>query len=125
MIKFLIVDDEHDVEMLFRHKFRKEVQARLFDFTFAFSGKEALAFLETLEPFDVVLVLTDINMPGMTGLELLAQIRKLFPSLNVIIITAYADEENRIKAIQSGATDLFAKPVDFKILKERILSLKN
>jgi CheY-like chemotaxis protein len=125
MTKILVVDDEPDVELLFNQKFRKEIKAAEFSFHFAFSGKEALAFLRTLQPLDLVLVLSDINMPGMTGLELLEIIRTDFPDLRVMMITAYGDDNNYRKAMQLGAYDFMTKPVDFARVKEKILEVKS
>ncbi len=119
-VKILIVDDEEDVELLFRQRFRKELKEGLFNFHFAFSAESALEFLNTLQPFDVVLVLSDINMPGMNGLELLRLIKSQFNDLKVIMVTAYGDEANHSTAMEYGADDFITKPVDFTLLKERI-----
>ncbi|MEO8150105.1 MAG: response regulator [Bacteroidia bacterium] len=124
MIKILIVDDEHDVELLFTQRYRKELRSHEFEFHFAFSGEEGLEYMRTLEPFDVVLVLSDINMPGMSGLELLKQIKLVHPDLKVMMITAYGDQKNYDEAIKLGANDFITKPVDFELLKERIIKLK-
>jgi CheY-like chemotaxis protein len=123
MTKIMVVDDEQDVELLFRQKFRRELKNGEFDFHFAFNGEDALHYLRALDPFDLVLVLSDINMPGMTGLELLRTIRTEFPLLRVMMITAYGDEHNHGKAMEFGASDFLTKPVDFILLKEKILSL--
>lgn len=123
MIKILVVDDERDVEALFNQRFRKEIKNNAVDIQFAFSGEDALHYLQTLDPFDVVLVLSDINMPGMTGLELLRLIKKEFNTLQVIMVTAYGDDNNYSNAINYGADDFISKPVDFTLLKERISSL--
>jgi len=120
MIKILVVDDEPDVEMMFKQKFRVELRSGEFDMKFALGAQQALDYMSTLNPFDIVLVLSDINMPGMTGLELLKQIRKLFPTLRVFMITAYGDKHNYDEAIKFGANDFLTKPVDFQLLKERI-----
>lgn len=122
-IKILIVDDEQDVEILFRQKFRKELRDSQFNFHFAFSAEAALAYLKTLQPLDVVLVLSDIKMPGMNGLELLKLIKTDFPDLKVIMVTAYGDAANHQTAIGYGADDLITKPVDFNLLKQRITML--
>lgn len=122
MIKILVVDDERDVESLFVQKFRKDIKNNDFQFHFAFSGEEALAFMKTLNPFDLVLVLSDINMPGMTGLELLRQIKIEYPLLKVMIVTAYGDLSNYEKAIQYGADGFLTKPIDFVNLKEKLLN---
>lgn len=124
-LKVLIVDDEQDVELLFRQKFRKELRESLFVFQFAFSAEEALSYLKTLQPLDVVLVLSDINMPGMNGLELLKLIKTDFPQLRVIMVTAYGDAANHQTAMGFGADDLITKPVDFNLLKERITALNS
>jgi len=119
----MIVDDEQDVELLFKQKFRKELKNGEYDFHFAFNGEDALHYLRTLDPFDLVLVLSDINMPGMTGLELLRIIHSEFPPLRVMMITAYGDQGNFNKAIEAGASDFLTKPVDFMQLKEKIHQL--
>jgi CheY-like chemotaxis protein len=118
--KVLIVDDEPDVELLFRQRFRKELREMTMDFHFAFSAEGALSFLQGLRPFDVVLLLSDINMPGMNGLELLRLVKNEFPELKVIMVTAYGDEANHQAALNFGADDFITKPVDFKLLKERM-----
>lgn len=123
MIKMLVVDDEQDVEMLFSQRFRKEVREGTVLIHYAFSGEEALKFLRTLDPFDLVLVLSDINMPGMTGLELLRIIKTEFPDLRVMMVTAYGDQNNYDSALAIGANDFVTKPVDFSVLKEKILKL--
>lgn len=120
MVKILVVDDERDVEALFTQRFRKEIKNNSVDIQFAFSGEDALHYLQTLDPFDVVLVLSDINMPGMTGLELLRLIKKEFNTLQVIMVTAYGDDNNYANAINYGADDFVSKPVDFTLLKEKI-----
>ncbi len=125
MINILIVDDEQDVELLFVQRFRKELSSNEFKFHFAFSGEDAMVYLRTLDPFDIVLVLSDINMPGMTGLELLKIIRKEFPTLKVMMVTAYGDENNYKQAMSIGANDFVTKPVDFKALKEKIYKMKS
>lgn len=119
-MKILIVDDERDVEMLFRQKFRKEVKSSELELLFAFSGKEALELLEMENPPKVIYVFSDINMPGMTGLELLAEVKKRFPDIKVSMISAYGDSENYKKAKESGAQEFFTKPIDFDSLKKEI-----
>jgi len=120
MIKILIVDDEEDVEMLFKQKFRKEIKKELLELVFAFSGEEALEKLAESDPPSVMYIFSDINMPGMTGLELLDQVKELYPQINISMISAYGDTENYEKAIASGAKEFFTKPIDFKALKEEI-----
>lgn len=124
-MKILIVDDEKDVETLFRQKFRKEIRKGDITLDFAFSGDEALQILSSEDPPKFVYVFSDINMPGMTGLELLDKIKVKFPEINVSMISAYGDKENYEKAIQSGAKEFFTKPIDFDSLKEEINKLTN
>jgi CheY-like chemotaxis protein len=119
-MKILIVDDEKDVEMLFRQKFRKEIKSGEVEMVFAFSGQEALDILAKEKPPEVMYVFSDINMPGMTGLELLDKVKSRFPSINVSMISAYGDTENYNKAKESGAKEFFTKPIDFNSLKEEI-----
>ncbi len=119
-MKFLVVDDEKDVEMLFRQKFRKEIRSGDLEFQFAFSGNEAMSILNSVDPPDVVYVFSDINMPGMTGIELLNKIKSNFPEIMVSMISAYGDEKNYKRAIESGAKEFFTKPIDFNSLKEEI-----
>jgi CheY-like chemotaxis protein len=117
----LVVDDEADVQPLFRQRFRKEIRSGEMEFTFALSGEEALEYLAE-NPSKVVLILSDINMPGMTGIELLHIIRHDFnaPPPIVMMVTAYNDEENFQQAMQEGANDFLTKPLDFSVLKEKL-----
>ncbi len=119
----MIVDDERDVEFLFRQRFRRELREGTIQFCFAFSGDEALAYLRSLTTPDVVLILSDINMPGMTGLELLKTVKTHFAQLKVCMITAYGDQHNYQTAMQYGADDYFTKPIDFEKLKKEVLAL--
>lgn len=119
-MKVLVVDDEKDVEMLFRQRFRKEIRSGLLELEFAFSGQEALELLQTKEPPDVVYIFSDINMPGMSGLELLDKVKSRFPQIQVSIISAYGDNENYEKAINSGAKEFFTKPIDFSSLRTEV-----
>lgn len=118
-MKVLVVDDERDVELLFRQKFRREVRSGELELAFAFGGREALDYLSEHRA-DIVLVLSDINMPGMTGLELLKEIKAVPPPIPVCMMTAYGDEEYRRKAKEYGSDGYLTKPVDFQVLKERI-----
>lgn len=124
-MKILVVDDEKDVEVLFRQRFRKEIRSGSLDFRFAFSGEEALKVMEEMEQ-KAVLILSDINMPGMSGLELLEKIRTEYekPPPVVMMITAYGDEQNRNAANRLGANDFLTKPLDFKLLKEKLTTLE-
>lgn len=121
--KILIVDDERDMEALFRQKFRKEVRHDGLELSFAFSGQEAMEILQKKDPPEVVYVFSDINMPGMTGLELLEKIKAQFPHITVSMISAYGDKENYDKAINNGAKEFFTKPIDFESLRSEIRQL--
>ncbi|MCC5934784.1 MAG: response regulator [Candidatus Cyclonatronum sp.] len=122
-MKILVVDDERDVEMLFRQKFRKEIRSGLVELEFAFSGTEALERLHSTQPPDVLYIFSDINMPGMSGLELLDKVKAEFPQIHVSMISAYGDNENYNKAINSGAKKFFTKPVDFDSLRVEVTEL--
>ena len=124
-MKILVVDDEKDVEILFRQKFRKEIKTQNLELVFAFSGQEALELLEKSNPPEVMYIFSDINMPGMTGLELLDKVKERFPQIKISMISAYGDTENYNKAINSGAKEFFTKPIYFNSLKEEISSLLN
>jgi len=123
-MKILVVDDEKDIQTLFEQRFRREIKGHEMEFAFAFSGEEALAYINKHE-HEVVLILSDINMPGMSGLVLLEKIKHLYavPPPIVMMITAYGDSENYTKAIQLGADDFLTKPVDFVLLKEKLKHL--
>lgn len=118
----LIVDDEADVAELFRQRFRREVRAGQYVLHFAASAEEGLRRLGEIEP-ELIVILSDINMPGMDGLELLAEIRRRRPELPVLMVTAYADDDRRRRAAQSGAAAFLAKPIDFDELKRRLAEL--
>lgn len=121
MEKILVVDDERDIQTLFEQRFRKEIKNGELDFVFAFSGEDALAYMENHES-EAVLILSDINMPGMSGLDLLRHLKKKYekPPPIVMMITAYGDNENYTQAMQLGADDFLTKPVDFISLKEKL-----
>ena len=123
-MKILVVDDEHDVKILFEQRFRNEIRDREMEFVFAFSGEEALVYLNRHE-HEAVLILSDINMPGMSGLQLLEQIKQKYhkPPPMVMMITAYGDKENYDTAMQLGADDFLTKPVDFTSLKEKLKTI--
>ena len=122
-MKLLVVDDEKDVEMLFRQKFRKEIRKGTLELEFAFSGDEAIEVLRSKNPPEVVYIFSDINMPGMSGLELLEKVKSEFPQIKVSMISAYGDQENYDKAMESGAKAFFTKPIDFSVLKQEINQL--
>ena len=122
-MKLLVVDDEKDVEMLFRQKFRKEIRKGLLELEFAFSGQEAMDILKSNDPPEIMYIFSDINMPGMSGLELLKRVKSEFPNIKVSMISAYGDDDNYRKAMDSGAKEFFTKPIDFDSLKEEISKL--
>ncbi len=122
-MKILVVDDEKDVQRLFEQRFRKERRRGKLEFYFAFSAEEALEFLDQGGYSGLNMVLSDINMPEMSGLELLSTIRKKYPTLKFYIVTAYGDECKRRTALELGATDYLTKPLDFKNLRDVIFSL--
>lgn len=122
-VRALVVDDESDAQVLFRQKFRREVRAGLIEFVFATSGEGALEALRSGEAADVVVVLSDINMPGMSGLDLLAAIRDEFPDLEVYMVTAYDDGPLRTIALAGGARGYLTKPIDFETLKDEVFGL--
>ena len=123
-MKILVVDDEKDVQTLFEQRFRKEIKDKEMEFVFAFSGEEALVYLNRHE-HEAVLILSDINMPGMSGLQLLEQIKQKYhkPPPVVMMITAYGDKENYDTAMQLGADDFLTKPVDFISLKQKLKTI--
>jgi len=120
-MKLLVVDDEHDVQFLFQQKFRKEIKAGEIQILFALNGISALKLIESIENKTDYLILTDINMPEMNGIELLRKIKSKYPELKVIMITAYGDEHNLNMAKTLGADDYFIKPLQFDLLKERLI----
>lgn len=124
-MKFLVVDDEKDVELLFKQKFRREIRSGKIEMVFAFSGEEALDILNDKQPPDVVYVFSDINMPGMSGLQLLETVKKRYPAIRVSMISAYGDDENFQKAKETGAKEFFTKPIDFESLRAEILEIVN
>ena len=119
-LSVLIVDDEPDVEALFRQQFRRDLRAQRFVMDFAMSASDALARVASNIEQPPILILSDINMPGMTGLEMLPKMKEMRPDVPVIMITAYGDPETKRKAIESGATGLLTKPIDFTLLREEI-----
>ena len=119
-ILVLVVDDEPDVEALFRQQFRRDLRAQRFVMDFASSAADALARISSTIEQSLILILSDINMPGMTGLEMLPKVKALRPEVPVIMITAYGDPETRRKAIEGGAEGLLTKPIDFTLLRSEI-----
>lgn len=119
-VLILVVDDEADVAELFRQQFRRELRSRRFIMEFAQSACEALQRLAVPEEASLILIFSDVNMPGMTGIELLPRVQTVRPGVPVIMITAYGDAETRRKALEAGAAGLLTKPVDFAVLREHI-----
>ncbi len=120
-MKILVVDDEKDMQILFEQRFRKEIRDHVMEFAFAYSGEEALSYLNQHD-HELVLILSDINMPGMSGLELLKQIKRKYesPPPVVMMITAYGDTDNYNQSMRLGADDFLSKPLDFNLLKQKI-----
>ena len=116
----LVVDDEPDVEMLFRQQFRRDLRDNRFKLDFAQSAASALQRINEAEGDALILILSDINMPGMSGLELLPKAKAARPDVPVIMITAYGDETTRRKALEGGAETLLTKPIDFLELRSEI-----
>ena len=119
-VYILVVDDEPDVEALFRQQFRRDIKSGRFTMEFAPSAPAALARAADIADPLLILILSDINMPGMSGLEMLPKVRAERPDVPVIMITAYGDPETRRKAIEGGASGLLTKPIDFTVLREEI-----
>ena len=119
-ISVLIVDDEPDVEALFRQQFRRDLRAQRFVMDFAASASEALAHVASTVEQPSILILSDINMPGMSGIEMLPKVREMRPDVPIVMITAYGDPETKRKAIEGGANGLLTKPIDFALLREEI-----
>ncbi|SDS17652.1 response regulator [Bradyrhizobium canariense] len=116
----LVVDDEPDVEALFRQQFRRDLRAQRFVMDFANSAADALSRIAGTIEQSLILILSDINMPGMTGLEMLPRVKEIRPDVPVIMITAYGDPDTKRKAMESGASGLLTKPIDFSLLREEI-----
>lgn len=116
----LVVDDEPDVEALFRQQFRRDLRSQRFMMDFANSAADALSRITSSIGQSLILILSDINMPGMTGLEMLPKVKEIRPEVPVIMITAYGDADTKRKALEKGATGLLTKPIDFTLLREEI-----
>ena len=119
----LFVDDEADMMEVFRRRFRRELREGKCVMHFSLSGEEAFELLNQGIKPELMLILSDINMPGMSGLDLLERTEQIYPELPVIMITAYGDQERRSRAFEIGATDFLAKPIDFDKLKSKIAAL--
>jgi CheY-like chemotaxis protein len=119
-ILVLVVDDEPDVEALFRQQFRRDLRAQRFVMDFANSAADALTRVGSTFDNSLILILSDINMPGMTGLEMLPKVKEMRPDVPVIMITAYGDADTKRRALEKGASGLLTKPIDFAVLREEI-----
>ena len=120
MVRVLVVDDEPDVEVLFRQQFRREVREGLYLLDFALSGEAALTKLDGSIGEQIILLVSDINMPGMSGLDLLPKVKERRPDLPVFMISAYGDAERVQTAMDRGASKFITKPVDFPLLKQEV-----
>jgi CheY-like chemotaxis protein len=116
----LVVDDEPDVESLFRQQFRRDIRSGRFIMEFAACAADALERAQAIADPSLILILSDINMPGMSGLDMLPKVRAARPSVPVIMITAYGDDATRKKAMELGAVGLLTKPIDFGLLRQEI-----
>jgi CheY-like chemotaxis protein len=124
-VSVLVVDDETDVAELFRQQFRREARQGTYVLHFAYSGEEALDKLAAgIEP-QLIVILSEINMPVMDGLELLREIKTRRPDLPVMMVTAYGDDERRRLASEYGAAEFTTKPVDFNFLKTQLRDLSD
>lgn len=124
MKKILVIDDEHDIQSLFEQQFEEEITLGSLQFLFAKNAAEAMTILNS-DPTSELVILSDINMPGMSGLELLKTIKTTMPGHIVIVITAYGDMRNREKAASLGCDDFIRKPIDFDTLKETLFKYVN
>jgi CheY-like chemotaxis protein len=122
-VSILIVDDEPDVAELFRQRFRRESRQGTYVLHFAGSGQEALTSLDGEIKPELIVILSDINMPGMDGLALLREVKRRRPELPVMMVTAYGDDERRRQASEFGAAEFITKPVDFDFLKQQLQQL--
>ena len=122
-VSILVVDDEPDVAELFRQQFRRESRQGTYVMHFAGSGEQALDMLASEIRPELIVILSDINMPGIDGLQLLGEIKQRRPDLPVMMVTAYGDDERRRVAQELGALEFISKPVDFAQLKDRLRQL--
>ena len=122
-VTILVVDDEPDIVDLFERRFRREIRRRDYVLHYADSGEAALALLSAGTDPEVMLILSDINMPGISGIELLAEAKRRWPGLPIAMITAYGDQVSRRRAMEAGASDFLTKPIDFALLKDKIRAL--
>jgi two-component system, response regulator, stage 0 sporulation protein F len=123
-VSILVVDDEPDVADLFRQRFRRETRQGEYVMHFAASGEEALDLLASEIRPELIVILSDINMPGMDGLELLGEVKQRRPELPVMMVTAYSDDERQRRARKLGAFEFITKPVNFEQLKEQLRQIQ-
>ena len=116
----LVVDDEPDVESMFRQHFRRDLRAGRFTMEFAASAPAALEQVKAIADASLILILSDINMPGLSGLDMLPRVKAVRPSVPVIMITAYGDDDTKKRAAELGAAGLLTKPIDFSLLRQEI-----
>lgn len=121
--KIIIVDDEKSVQFLYDKVFKKEVESNIFKIIFCISGEEALKVINSEEKDHIKLIISDINMPGISGFELLQEVRKVLPNIPIFMSSAYTDTERQSLAKELGANDYITKPVDFILLKEKITNI--
>ncbi len=121
-VSILVVDDESDVAELFRQRFRREARRGVVELYFAGSGADALSLLERTFEAPPEYLLADVNMPGMSGIELVAEAKARWPGMQAIMITAYGDEDTRSRAQEAGADGFLTKPVDFGALKTELIA---
>ena len=124
-MKIMVVDDERDIKPLFEQQFKKELRAGDVEFQFVYSGEDALQCLKDFGTRGIVLILSDINMPGMNGLILLKMLKERYPELKVFMVTAYGDEKNYLAAKEYGADHFLTKPIDFSQLKNLMDEARN
>ena len=122
-VSIMVVDDEPDVAELFRQRFRREVRQGQYVMHFAASAEDALGKLDDGVQPELIVIVSDINMPGMDGLGLLQEVKRRHASLPVIMVTAYGDDERRRRASEYGAAEFVTKPVDFKFQKQQLQQL--
>jgi len=118
VMKVMVVDDEHDIKPLFEQQFKRELRSGAIEFQFVYSGEDALQCLKDFRAGGIVLILSDINMPGMNGLILLKLLKENYPDLKVFMVTAYGDDKNYQAAKEYGADNFLTKPIDFVQLKK-------
>jgi len=122
-VRVLVVDDEPDIEPLFRQQFRREVREGLYQLDFALSAETALDMLDDRAGEEIILLVSDINMPGMSGLDLLPKVKERRPELPVFMISAYGGTDTVNTAQERGADEFLTKPVDFAKLRRNIMTV--